>query len=112
MYFDTPVAINEVTATRYVRSSTARITSFWCATRQRYGERPGLAGFKVLYPINSKDKNDEIVSMLGASFPRLARGSMGFLRVVWLLIPRCHQVKSSRVSVSSGLNVQNQRINV
>ncbi|UMX92339.1 glucan biosynthesis protein [Escherichia coli] len=31
----------------------------------------GFAGFKVLYPINSKDKNDEIVSMLGASYFRV-----------------------------------------
>ena len=68
----------------------------------------GFAGFKVLYPINSKDKNDEIVSMLGASYFRvLGQGRFTVCpRVVWLSIPRCRPAKSSRVFVSSGSNVQ------
>ena len=68
----------------------------------------GFAGFKVLYPINSKDKNDEIVSMLGASYFRVIGAGQvyGFLRAVWQLIPRCHQVKNFHVFASSGSNVQ------
>ncbi|WP_205416566.1 glucan biosynthesis protein, partial [Escherichia coli] len=31
----------------------------------------GFAGFKVLYPVNSADKNDEIMSLLGASYFRV-----------------------------------------
>ncbi len=113
MYFDTPVAINEVTATavRKIKYSPDYFNFGNVQHDKDTVKDLGFAGFKVLYPINSKDKNDEIVSMLGASYFRVIGAGQvyGFLRAVWLLIPRCHQVKSSHVSVSSGLNVQNQR---
>ncbi len=38
----------------------------------------GFAGFKILYPINSKDKNDEIVSMLSASYFRVLGQRSGY----------------------------------
>lgn len=31
----------------------------------------GFAGFEVLYPINSKDRNDEVISMLGTNYLRM-----------------------------------------
>ncbi|STM09050.1 glucans biosynthesis protein G [Escherichia coli] len=67
MYFDTPVKINEVTATAVKRINTARIISLSAmfSMDKDTVKDLGFAGFKVLYPINSKDKNDEIVSMPG-----------------------------------------------
>lgn len=73
MYFDTPVKLNEVTATS-VRPIGYDPDNF------DFGDHKfdkdtlkdlGYAGFKVLYPINEKGKDDEIVSMLGASYFRV-----------------------------------------
>ena len=73
MYFDTPVTINEVTASS-VRKIKYNPDYFNFGSVQHDKDTVkdlGFAGFKVLYPINSKDKNDEIVSMLGASYFRV-----------------------------------------
>lgn len=116
MYFDTPVTINEVTATS-VRKIKYNPDYFNFGNVQHDKDTVkdlGFAGFKVLYPINSKDKNDEIVSMLGASYFRVLGGVRytGFLPVGWRLIPHCRPEKSSRVFVNSGLSVLKLPINV
>lgn len=70
MYFDTLVKINEVTATAVKRIKYS-LDYFTFGDVQHDKDTVkdfGFAGFKVLYLINSKDKNDEIVSMLGASY--------------------------------------------
>lgn len=73
MYFDTPVTINEVTATsvRKIKYSPDYFNFGNVQHDKDTVKDLGFAGFKVLYPINSKDKNDEIVSMLGASYFRV-----------------------------------------
>ena len=73
MYFDTPVKINEVTATavKRIKYSPDYFTFGDVQHAKDTVKDLGFAGFKVLYPINSKDKNDEIVSMLGASYFRV-----------------------------------------
>lgn len=73
MYFDTPVLINEVTATR-VKPINYSPDYFNFGSVKHESEsmkKLGFAGFKVLYPINKADKKDEIVSMLGASYFRV-----------------------------------------
>ncbi|MBZ4275639.1 glucan biosynthesis protein, partial [Mycobacterium tuberculosis] len=63
MYFDTPVTINEVTATsvRKIKYSPDYFNFGNVQHDKDTVKDLGFAGFKVLYPINSKDKNDEIV---------------------------------------------------
>ncbi|PKH26285.1 glucan biosynthesis protein G [Enterobacterales bacterium CwR94] len=73
MYFDTPVKINEVTATA-VREIKYNPDYFNFGKVQHDADTVknlGFAGFKVLYPINSKGKSDEIASWLGASYFRV-----------------------------------------
>ncbi|MFV3241089.1 glucans biosynthesis protein MdoG, partial [Klebsiella pneumoniae] len=62
MYFDTPVTINEVTATsvRKIKYSPDYFNFGNVQHDKDTVKDLGFAGFKVLYPINSKDKNDEI----------------------------------------------------
>ncbi|XPE64222.1 hypothetical protein ACNKHU_06330 [Shigella flexneri] len=46
----------------------------------------------MLYPINSKDKNDEIISMLGASYFRvMVQVGLWPSAGAWQLIPPCHR---------------------
>jgi glucans biosynthesis protein len=73
MYFDTPVEINEVTATSVHKIKySPDYFNFGDVQHDKDTVKDlGFAGFKVLYPINSKDKNDEILSMLGASYFRV-----------------------------------------
>ncbi|NDJ58178.1 glucans biosynthesis protein MdoG [Enterobacteriaceae bacterium 4M9] len=73
MYFDTPVAINEVTADSVNRIKySPDFFNFGNVKHDKDAVKGlGFAGFKVLYPINKKGKNDEIVSMLGASYFRV-----------------------------------------
>ncbi|MFC3395253.1 glucan biosynthesis protein G [Brenneria rubrifaciens] len=73
MYFDTPVKINEVTATTVNEIKySADYFNFGSVNHDpETVKNLGFAGFKVLYPINSPDKDDEIVSMLGASYFRV-----------------------------------------
>ena len=73
MYFDTPVKINEVTATS-VRQIKYNPDYFNFGSVKHDPEAVkdlGFAGFKVVYPINQAGKNDEIMSMLGASYFRV-----------------------------------------
>ena len=58
MYFDTPVAINEVTATavRKIKYSPDYFNFGDVQHDKDTVKDLGFAGFKVLYPINSKDK--------------------------------------------------------
>jgi len=73
MYFDTPVKINEVTATSVHQIKyTPDYFNFGNVQHDKDTVKDlGFAGFKVLNPINSKNKNDEILSMLGASYFRM-----------------------------------------
>ncbi len=73
MYFDTPVQINEVTATSVKPISySPDYFNFGSVKHDPESVKNlGFAGFKVLYPINKADKKDEIVSMLGASYFRV-----------------------------------------
>ncbi|HCL52178.1 MAG TPA: glucan biosynthesis protein G, partial [Pseudomonas sp.] len=73
MHFDTPVKINEVTATKVQEIK-------YDPSRFEFGDVPhdadatknlGYAGFRVLYPINKADKQDEIMTLLGASYFRV-----------------------------------------
>ncbi len=76
MYFDTPVKLNEVTAST-VREIKYNPDYFNFGNVKHDPETVknlGYAGFKVLYPLNSKDKNDEISSFLGASYFRVIGG--------------------------------------
>lgn len=116
MYFDTPVTINEVTATsvRKIKYSPDYFNFGNVQHDKDTVKDLGFAGFKVLYPINSKDKNDEIVSMLGASYFRvLGQGQVTACpRAARLSIPRCRPAKSSRVFASSGSSVLKPPTNV
>ncbi|MFP1779007.1 glucan biosynthesis protein G [Lonsdalea quercina] len=73
MYFDIPVKINEVTATtvKEIKYSPDYFNFGSVNHDPDAVKNLGFAGFKILYPINQADKNDEIVSMLGASYFRI-----------------------------------------
>ncbi|WP_460417268.1 glucan biosynthesis protein G [Pseudomonas sp. microsymbiont 2] len=73
MHFDTPVKINEVTASKVEEIK-------YDPSRFEFGDVPhdadatkdlGYAGFRVLYPINKANKQDEIMTLLGASYFRV-----------------------------------------
>lgn len=73
MHFDTPVKINEITASKVEEIK-------YDPSRFEFGDVPhdadttknlGYAGFRVLYPINKADKQDEIMTLLGASYFRV-----------------------------------------
>lgn len=73
MHFDTPVKINEITANKVSEIK-------YDPSRFEFGDVPhdadatkdlGYAGFRVLYPINQADKQDEIMTLLGASYFRV-----------------------------------------
>lgn len=73
MYFDTPVKINEVTATtvREIKYSADYFNFGKVKHDPETVKNLGFAGFKILYPLNSKNKQDEISSFLGASYFRV-----------------------------------------
>ncbi len=73
MYFDTPVKLNEVTATsvREIKYNPDYFTFGNVKHDADTVKNLGFAGFKVLYPINHNDKSDEIASWLGASYFRV-----------------------------------------
>ncbi len=68
MYFDLPVKINEITANT-VREIKYNPDYFNFGNVKHDADAVknlGFAGFKVLYPLNSKNKkDDEIASFLG-----------------------------------------------
>ena len=73
MHFDTPVRINEITATdvREIRYDPAMFQFDGVEVDPAALEGLGFAGFKVLYPLNKKDKQDEVMTLLGASYFRI-----------------------------------------
>ena len=73
MHFDTPVKINEVTATTVeeIKYDPSRFDFGDVQFDPKATENLGWAGFRVLYPINKADKQDEIMTMLGASYFRV-----------------------------------------
>ena len=73
MHFDTPVKINEVTATKVeeIKYDASRFDFGGVQFDPKATENLGWAGFRVLYPINKADKQDEIMTMLGASYFRV-----------------------------------------
>ncbi|WP_397450331.1 glucan biosynthesis protein G [Pseudomonas sp. NA-150] len=73
MHFDTPVKINEITATdvQEIKYDPSRFDFGDVKFDPKSTEQLGYAGFRVLYPLNKDDKNDEIMTMLGASYFRV-----------------------------------------
>jgi glucans biosynthesis protein len=73
MHFDTPVKINEVTATSVeeIKYDPERFDFGDVQFDPKSTEKLGYAGFRVLYPINKGDKQDEIMTLLGASYFRV-----------------------------------------
>ncbi|MCE0462919.1 MULTISPECIES: glucan biosynthesis protein G [Pseudomonas] len=73
MHFDTPVKINEITATNVeeIKYDPTRFDFGDVQFDPKATEQLGYAGFRVLYPINKADKQDEIMTMLGASYFRV-----------------------------------------
>jgi glucans biosynthesis protein len=73
MHFDTPVKINEVTANSVeeIKYDPARFDFGDLQFDPKSTEQLGYAGFRVLYPINKGDKQDEIMTLLGASYFRV-----------------------------------------
>jgi glucans biosynthesis protein len=73
MHFNSPVKINEVTATRVqeIAYDPQRFDFGDLKFDPKTTQDLGYAGFRVLYPINSKDHDDEIMSLLGASYFRV-----------------------------------------
>ena len=73
MHFDTPVKINEVTATTVeeIKYDPSRFDFGDVQFDPKATENLGWAGFRVLYPINKADKQDEIMTMLGARYFRV-----------------------------------------
>ncbi|CAH0281386.1 Glucans biosynthesis protein G [Pseudomonas brassicacearum] len=73
MHFDTPVKINEITATTVeeIKYDPSRFDFDDLKFDPKATEQLGYAGFRVLYPINKADKQDEIMTMLGASYFRV-----------------------------------------
>jgi glucans biosynthesis protein len=73
MHFDTPVKINEITANTVeeIKYDPSRFDFGDVSFDPKATEQLGYAGFRVLYPINKADKQDEIMTMLGASYFRV-----------------------------------------
>ena len=73
MHFDTPVKINEVTATTVeeIKYDPSRFDFGDLQFDDKATSQLGWAGFRVLYPINKADKQDEIMTLLGASYFRV-----------------------------------------
>ena len=73
MHFDTPVKINEVTAdsVHEIKYDPTRFDFGDVKFDPKATEQLGYAGFRVLFPINKADKQDEIMTMLGASYFRV-----------------------------------------
>ncbi|AXK57572.1 MULTISPECIES: glucan biosynthesis protein G [Pseudomonas] len=73
MHFDTPVKINEISANTVseIKYDPSRFDFGDVKFDPKATEKLGYAGFRVLYPINKADKQDEIMTMLGASYFRV-----------------------------------------
>ena len=73
MHFDTPVTINEVVGSKVheIKYDASRFDFGDLSFDSKATEKLGYAGFRVLYPINKADKQDEIMTLLGASYFRV-----------------------------------------
>jgi len=73
MHFDTPVKINEITDNKVeeIKYDPSRFDFGDLKVDPKSTEKLGYAGFRVLYPINKADKQDEIMTLLGASYFRV-----------------------------------------
>ncbi|QQZ42532.1 glucan biosynthesis protein [Pseudomonas sp. SK3(2021)] len=73
MHFDTPVKINEITTNTVeeIKYDSTRFDFGDLKFDPKATDQLGYAGFRVLYPINKADKQDEIMTMLGASYFRV-----------------------------------------
>ncbi|TWH76586.1 glucans biosynthesis protein [Azomonas agilis] len=73
MHFDIPVKINEITATQVKEISySPDYFDFGSLTVDPAAVAGlGFAGFKVRYPLNTPDRLDELVTLLGASYFRV-----------------------------------------
>ncbi|KAF0862447.1 glucan biosynthesis protein G [Pseudomonas sp. LD120] len=73
MHFDTPVKINEIGAKSVteIKYDPSRFDFGDVKFDPKATDKLGYAGFRVLYPINKADKQDEIMTMLGASYFRV-----------------------------------------
>ena len=73
MHFDTPVRINQVTANTVeeIKYDPSRFDFGDVQFDPKATDKLGYAGFRVLYPINKADKQDEIMTLLGASYFRV-----------------------------------------
>jgi len=73
MQFNTPVKIHEITGSgvQDVDYSTDRFNFGDLHFNRDETARLGYAGFRMVYPVNRADKEDEIMSVLGASYFRV-----------------------------------------
>ena len=73
MHFNTPVQINEITpaGVQEVKYDTERFSFGDLHFNKEETSQLGYAGFRVMYPINQGNKQDEIMSVLGASYFRV-----------------------------------------
>ncbi|MGV6476161.1 glucan biosynthesis protein G [Azotobacter vinelandii] len=73
MHFATPVRINEVVAghAREIEYDPSRFDFGSLRVDPGVVGKLGYAGFRVLYPINRADKQDEVATFLGASYFRV-----------------------------------------
>ena len=80
MHFNSPVKVHEVTATsvREIDYDPARFDFGDLQFNKETTKDLGYAGFRVMYPINSKKHSDEIMSLLGASYFRVIGKDQGY----------------------------------
>lgn len=80
MYFDTPVKINEIKVDRVEPIVYSRYYFNFGQLNldEKTAKNLGFAGFKVLYPVNNRNKQDEIASFLGASYFRVIGARQNF----------------------------------
>lgn len=73
MHFDTPVKINEIANDKVqeIKYDPARFDFGDLKFDPKSTEKLGYAGFRVLYPLNKADKQDEVMTLLGASYFRV-----------------------------------------
>lgn len=73
MHFDVPVKINEVTTkgVREIRYDPAMFDFADLPVQASELKNLGFAGFKVIHPLNQAGKQDELMSVLGASYFRI-----------------------------------------
>jgi len=73
MHFDVPVKINEIANDKVeeIKYDPARFDFGDLKVDPKSTEKLGYAGFRVMYPLNKADKQDEVMTLLGASYFRV-----------------------------------------